>query len=90
MFDLKVHHYKRKKMRNGQMAEVLDKVTPYQLFVVGKAPAKQVFLREGQCFWASGDKLEEEEVKALPSEIKDAIRNMSAEGKKTYGVPKGV
>ena len=88
-FDLKVNHYKRKKMRNGQMANVMDRHTPYLLFLTGK-PQMEVFLREGQMYWRSGDRLSEKEVTDLPSDIKDTIKKLDAEGKKAYGVPKGV
>lgn len=84
MFDRKVHHFARKKNKQGKMVETLVRYTPYKCAVTGRPPLKY-YLRDGEVFDAQNRKVDP---KSLPPEVVQVFKGMTEEGKKHYGVPK--
>jgi hypothetical protein len=50
-------------------------------------PARKFFLRSGKVFFDDGTECDP---KDMPKEVVEVIKGMTEEGKRVYGVPKGV
>ena len=59
---------------------------PYKCIIMGK-PTRKFFLRSGKVFFDDGTECEP---KDMPKEVVEIIKGMTEEGKRVYGVPKGV
>ena len=86
-FDKQVTTYAKKlDKKSRKLVRQIAAHRPYKCITLGK-PARKFFLRSGKVFFDDGTECDP---KDMPKEVVEVIKGMTEEGKRVYGVPKGV